>query len=143
MRICFPVREDKGFGSDIAANFASAPIFVIVDTELNHASTIPNCDPKRPEAGGNPFLALKDRALDGIVADGVGVETVLIMNMAGQHVFQAISESLPENLELFMDGRLPEIQVANRYVEGRYYDPATEAVEPHISSLARERQRQG
>lgn len=142
MRICFPVREDKGFGSDISGNFASAPLFVIVDTELNHASTIPNCDPAKPDAGGNPFKALRGRALDGIVADGVGDETVLTMNMAGLRIFQAVSDSLPENLELFMDGRLPEIQVANRYVEGRYYDPGTELVEPHLSPITRERERQ-
>lgn len=142
MRICFPVEVDRGFGSSIAESFASAPIFVIVDTELNHASTLVNSDPDNPDGGRSPFKALNGRLLDGIVVDGVGDETVLVMSMAGHKMFQAVSPSLVENVELFMDGRLPEIQITNRYVEGRYYDPGTEVVEPIVSRFSRDREHQ-
>lgn len=141
MRVCFPVEVDRGFGSTIAENFASAPIFVIVDTELDHSSTIVNSDPDKPDGGRNPFKALNGRMLDGIVVDGVGDETILVMSMAGQRMFQAISSSVAENLELFQEGRLPEIQVTNRYVEGRYYDAGSELVEPHRSGFPRDRER--
>jgi predicted Fe-Mo cluster-binding NifX family protein len=136
MRICFPVHKDLGTSSTIADNFSSAPLFVIVDTELNHSSTIVNRDPDRADGGCNPFKALVGRALDGIVVDNVGDEMVLVMSMAGHHLFQAVSASVSENLALFVQGHLPEIQVMNRYVEGRYYTPDAEAADNPASRFA-------
>jgi predicted Fe-Mo cluster-binding NifX family protein len=142
MRICFPVEVDRGHNSVIASNFSSAPIFIVIDTELDSSSAVTNSDPDRPEGSLNPFKALNRRVLDGIVVDGVGDETVLVMNMAGHRMFQAVSSSVSENIELFVQSRLPEIQVMNSYVEGRYYDASSELVEPHLSAFPRDRERQ-
>ena len=48
MKVCFPVIADAGMESTIYGHFASAPFFVIIDTDTRQSSVIANCDPHIP-----------------------------------------------------------------------------------------------
>lgn len=119
MKVCFPVIADAGMESTIYGHFASAPFFVIIDTDTRQSSVIANCDPANPFAGCNPFSALHCRQLDGIVVGGIGDEAVRVMNMCGFRIFQAGTVSVAENLALFESNSLPEVTVLQSHLEGR------------------------
>lgn len=119
MKVCFPVITDAGMASEIYGHFASAPLFVLIDTDTGTSSTIANCDGDNPYAGCNPFSALKGQQLDGIVVGGIGDDSLRVMNMCGFTVHQASSASVAENVALFAGGTLPELSVLQSHLEGR------------------------
>ncbi len=122
MKVCFPVIADAGTESTIYGHFASAPFFVIIDTDNRQSSAIANSDPANPYAGCNPFSALNRQQLDGIVVGGIGDESVRVMNMCGFKIYQAGSASIAENVALFECNSLPEVAVQQSHLEGRCTD---------------------
>jgi predicted Fe-Mo cluster-binding NifX family protein len=122
VKICFPVIHDEGINGTIYGHFASTPLFSIIDTETGASSIVKNCDSSNPDAGCNPFIALKGRQLDGIVAGGIGDDTLRAMNLCGFSVFEAQSASIAENLELFKNNTLPQATIMNSRGEGRCGD---------------------
>ena len=122
MKICFPVATDEGLDSVIYGHFASAPQFVVIDTETRQSSAIANCDQENPYGGCNPFAALRGQQLDGIVVDGIGDESVRVMNMCGFRVYQAQSPAVAENVALREKDMLAEVTVQESHLEGRCSD---------------------
>jgi predicted Fe-Mo cluster-binding NifX family protein len=119
MNVCFPVTTDAGMESTIYGYFASAPLFLIVDTATRQASVVANCNPADPFAGCNPFSALSGRQLDGIVVGGIGDDAVRAMNICGFKIYQASSLSVAENTALFESNNLSEVVVLQSHLEGR------------------------
>jgi predicted Fe-Mo cluster-binding NifX family protein len=119
MKLCFPVVTDEGMESKIYGHFASAPLFLIVDTLTRQSTVIANCDPSNPFGGCNPFSALKGQQLAGIIVGGIGDESVRVMNLCGFKVYQALSSVLAENIAPFAENSLPEVTVQQSHLEGR------------------------
>jgi predicted Fe-Mo cluster-binding NifX family protein len=119
MRLCFPVLENQGFESTIYGHFASAPIFVVIDTDTGESVTIPNSDELAPEAGCNPFKALINKHLDAVVVGGIGDGLLQMVNMMGITVFQAQSASIKESVELFCQNALDVVEMQNSADEGK------------------------
>ena len=122
MKVCFPITEDFGVKSTVYGHFNSAPFFLVVDTDTKETFTIANCDPKNPLAGCDPFSALKVYDIDGIIAGCMGDSALQAMNLCGFRVFEAESENLIENMELFKQAKLQESVVQNSAAEGRCSD---------------------
>jgi predicted Fe-Mo cluster-binding NifX family protein len=122
MKLCFPIITAEGLDSTIYGHFASAPWFLIVDTGSMQSYVIANCDEKNIYGGCNPFLALRDRHLDGIVVGGIGDDALRTMNMCGFRAYQAQSASVRENVELFEQHTLTEIELQNSHLEGSCTD---------------------
>jgi len=119
MKLCFPVAADQGMESSIYGHFASAPLFLIVDTATGQSKAIANCDPANPYHGCNPFSALKGESLDGIVVGGIGDESLRVMNMCGFKVYQAHCASLAQNAALCTGAGLSELVLQQSHLEGR------------------------
>jgi predicted Fe-Mo cluster-binding NifX family protein len=119
MKLCFPVVVDQGMASSIYGHFASAPLFVIIDTVTRQSSVVANCDQGNPYGGCNPFSALKGRQLDGIIVGGIGDESLRVMSMCGFKVYQAHSPAVAENIALFEENSLQEMIVQQSHLEGR------------------------
>jgi len=122
MKLCFPVATDVGMNSEIYGHFTSAPLFVIIDTETRQSSVIANCDRDNPYGGCNPFSALKGERLDGIIVDGIGDESVRVMNMCGFKLYQAESPAVAKNIALFETDSLAELIAQESHLEGRCSD---------------------
>jgi predicted Fe-Mo cluster-binding NifX family protein len=122
MKLCFPIATDAGLESSLFGHFGSTPMFLLVDTESGDASTLANCDELAPDAGCNPFKALVNRQLDGAVVDGIGDGFLTMLNMCGMKVYQAQSASVKENVELFKQNALGELEVQNSELEGKCAD---------------------
>lgn len=122
MKVCFPISENLGINSGIYGHFSSAPFYLIVDTETRETKTVANCDPHEPFMGCNPFAALKACDFDGIIAGGMGDNALQAMHLCGHRVFEAHSENLLENMQLFQREELEESVVLNSACEGRCSD---------------------
>jgi predicted Fe-Mo cluster-binding NifX family protein len=122
MKLCFPVVTDERLESTIYGHFASAPWYLLVDTGSMQSCVIANCDEKNLYGGCNPFMALRDMHLDGIVVGGVGDDALRTMNMCGFRVYQAQSASVRENVELFEQQLLSEVGLLNSDQEGSCAD---------------------
>ncbi len=110
MKICFPVAVDCGIDSDLFSHFASAPQFLIVDTESDNVEAVENCDDKDPTKGCDPFAALEGKNLDAIIVDAIGDAVHQTMNMCGFRVFTATSSNLQQLIEAFKKNELEEIE---------------------------------
>lgn len=119
MKLCFPVVKDEGWKSEIYGHFASAPLFMIINSDTRKSSVVANCDPAAPYAGCNPFSALKGQELSGIVVGGIGDESLRVMNLCGFKVFQAQSAAVADNIALFTEGSLEELAAQQSHLEGR------------------------
>ena len=122
MKLCFPVITAEGLDSTIYGHFASAPWFLIVDSGNMQTYVIANCDENNLYGGCNPFMALRDRKLDGIVVGGIGDDAIRTMNMCGFRVYQANSASVRENVELFEQQILTEVELQNSHLQGSCTD---------------------
>jgi predicted Fe-Mo cluster-binding NifX family protein len=122
MKLCFPVITAEGLESDIYGHFASAPWFLIVETESMESYVVANCDENNLYGGCNPFMALREMHLDGIVVGGIGDDALRTMNMCGFRVYQAQSASVRENVELLEQQLLNEVGLLNSDQEGSCAD---------------------
>jgi len=119
MNICFPVVADRGLDSEIYGHFASAPLFLVVDTVSGRSSAVVNCDPENPYGGCNPFSALHRQQLDAIIVGGIGDDALRTMNFCGFKVYQAHTPAVSDNLEQFDQNILPEMVLQESHLEGR------------------------
>jgi len=122
MKICFPIGAAKGLDSAIYGHFASAPQFLIVDTEQETTSKVANCNAADPRARCNPFEALRGRPLDGIVVDGIGDDALRTMQLCGFRVFAAQSLMVRDNLELIANQQLEVLEAQDSHLEGSCSD---------------------
>ncbi len=118
MKLCFPIVNEEGLDSTIYGHFASAPWFLIVDTSIMQSYALANCDPDNLYSGCNPFMALRDQKLDGIIVGGIGDDALRTMNMCGFRVFQTESASVRENISLYEQQVLSELEVLHSDLEG-------------------------
>ncbi len=122
MKAGFPVIRDEGTDSRIYGHFASAPIFLSVDTETGEVVSFENCDQQNPLAGCNPFKALTGKGLDNMIVSGIGDGFLELLNMMGMVVYQAETEIVGENIDLLKKDALQQLDVQNSAEEGRCED---------------------
>lgn len=110
MKVCFPIATDNGLSSELFSHFASAPLFLIVDSASGETSAVENYDPNAPGKGCDPFGALQGRPIDAIVVDAIGDAVHQTMNMCGFRVYSATSKNLQQLIEALKKEQLEEIE---------------------------------
>lgn len=108
MKICFPVQKDDGIESQVYNHFGSAPMFLIIDTESNIASTVHNSDMHHKHGACNPIMALDNNRVDAVIVGGIGGGALTRLNQSGIRVFRSAAESIKENIAMFQGKQLQE-----------------------------------
>ncbi|MBU4357601.1 MAG: NifB/NifX family molybdenum-iron cluster-binding protein [Thermodesulfovibrionales bacterium] len=108
MKVCFPVAEVNGVASEVYGHFGSAPAFVIVETNDNKVTTINNDDQHHAQGACNPLKKFNNHQVDALVAAGIGMGALNVLNQSGIKVFQAQAPTVRENIALLKAGNLPE-----------------------------------
>ncbi len=108
MKVCFPVQQDDGIESRVYNHFGSAPMFIVVDTASDTASTISNGNQHHARGACNPIMALGNQSVDAIVVGGSGAGALTRLNQMGIRVHRAQAPTIRENLALFASQALPE-----------------------------------
>lgn len=109
MKICFPVPEDEGLESKVYGHFGSAPMFVVVDTELREVRAVDNKDQHHGHGSCRPLKALGGEDVDAIVVGGIGAGALQGLNRAGLKVYQAQGATVADNISCLAQEDLPEL----------------------------------
>lgn len=107
MKIAFPTRQDKGMESEVHGHFGSAPRFIIVEAESGSYESVANPDVDHEHGGCQPMVALGGRAVDAVVAGGIGAGALLKLQASGVKAYRAVEGTVAENLRLIASGTLP------------------------------------
>ncbi|MBP6941724.1 MAG: NifB/NifX family molybdenum-iron cluster-binding protein [Syntrophorhabdaceae bacterium] len=113
MKVCFAVQKDEGINSTVYNHFGSAPIFIMVDTELDRTTTVDNKDKDHIHGACNPVMAIGGRDIDAVVVGGIGAGAIRGLNAQGITVYKSAAQSVKENLDLLKKGQLPELTMLN------------------------------
>jgi predicted Fe-Mo cluster-binding NifX family protein len=121
MKVCFPVQRNEGVESRVYNHFGSAPMFVVVDTEINDVSVVTNSDRNHSHGACNPIRALGDQEVDAVVVGGIGSGALQRLKQSGIRVYHAQAPSIKENIAMLKNRSLPEftpVQVCGGHAQG-------------------------
>lgn len=108
MKICIPVKENKGLDSIPYNHFGSAPFFLIYDTDKEEIKEINNTDVNHEHGKCQPLKGLSGEEVDVILLGGIGARALMKLNNAGIKAYKATNETLFNNIEQFKNNKLVE-----------------------------------
>lgn len=111
MKVGFAVAENEGLESKVYGHFGSAPMFVIVDTDLKQVSTVNNANEHHVHGACNPVMALGGNSIDAMVVGGIGPGAITKLNAMGVKVYRAAAATVGENIALLAEKRLTELSM--------------------------------
>lgn len=109
MKLCIPVAENRGMGSDVYAHFGSAPQFALHDTDRGTTTFYENADQHHAHGACQPLRPLAGQAVDAIVTGGIGARAVARLNQQGIAVYRAVPGTLADTIAAWTRGELAEI----------------------------------
>ncbi len=112
MRICFPIENNEGLDSKLSDHFGSAPFFLIADTESNEATVLSNSNQHHSHGACNPLQALQGSGIEGVAVRGIGAGAIAHLSRCGLRVYQAVAETVRENVVKLKKNGLPEYSPA-------------------------------
>jgi len=108
MKVCFPVRENRGLESVVFGHFGSAPVFVVVDTGSGAVAEVINRDLHHAHGACSPLKALDGHRVDAVVVGGIGGGALSGLNGAGIRVYRSEAPTIAGNVDLLQRGTLVE-----------------------------------
>lgn len=112
MKICFPVRGQKGLEEEVHNHFGSAPYFTVYDTEDGSVGILDNGNLHHNHGSCQPLAALKGQRVDAVVCGGMGQRAVSLLNQDDIKVFLAPEGTVGEVLKKILKNELPELTPA-------------------------------
>ncbi|GAA0716459.1 NifB/NifX family molybdenum-iron cluster-binding protein [Clostridium malenominatum] len=108
MKICIPVKENKGLDSVAFNHFGSAPFFLIYDLEKGEIKVIENEDLHHAHGMCQPLKAIGGENVDAILVGGIGAGALTKLNNQGIKVYRVENETVAKNIELLKGNKLEE-----------------------------------
>ena len=106
MKVCFPVKDNRGLESPVFNHFGSAPVFVVVDTDGSSVAEVINRDLHHAHGACSPLKALDGHQVDAVVVGGIGGGALAGLTRAGIRVFRSAAPTIAENLARLGQGTL-------------------------------------
>lgn len=106
MKVCIPVKENKGLDSIAYNHFGSAPFFLVYDLDSEEMKVIENSDLHHAHGMCQPMKALGGEKVDAILAGGIGVGALKKLSNQGITVYRVENETALENIELLKRNEL-------------------------------------
>lgn len=113
MKVCFPVVKADGLESEVYGHFGSAPVFLFVETDGNHLTSVNNRDQHHVHGACNPMKALNNQKVDVVVVGGIGAGALSRLNQLGIKVFQSRASTVKENVMMLNNQNLPEFTLSH------------------------------
>ena len=111
MRICIPIKENKGLDSIPYNHFGSAPFFLIVDDESNELKVINNGDMNHEHGMCQPLKAIGGENIDAVLVGGIGAGALNKLNSQGIKVYEVANSIVAENIKKLKNNELAEFTV--------------------------------
>lgn len=113
MKVCIPVKENKGGESTPYNHFGSAPCFIIYDTDSKEIKTIENGDLNHAHGMCQPLKALSGEKVDVVLVEGIGAGAINKLKRQGIKVCKAVGGTIEENIKLLKEDKLAEFSINN------------------------------
>ncbi|MDW8801575.1 NifB/NifX family molybdenum-iron cluster-binding protein [Clostridium sp. A1-XYC3] len=113
MKVCVPVKENKGLDSVPFNHFGTAPLFLIYDSEKEELKAIQNGDLNHQHGMCQPMKALSGEEVDAILVGGIGAGAINKLTARGIKVYRAVNETVLKNIELLKKSELMEFSINN------------------------------
>jgi predicted Fe-Mo cluster-binding NifX family protein len=113
MKICIPIKENKGIDSIAYNHFGTAPFFLIYDLDNENLKTIENGDLNHQHGMCQPLKALGGENVDAILVGGIGAGALTKLNNQGIKVYKVENDSVLKNIELLKENKLLEFSIKN------------------------------
>ena len=104
--VCVPVAEDLGLRSPVFDGFASAPMFLLVDSATFACRGIPNSAERRKERGCDPCGALEDTPVDLLIVSLIEPDALGRLAKLGVPVHGGARGTAADALTAYLGGRL-------------------------------------
>lgn len=111
MKVCIPVKENKGMDSIPYGHFGSAPEFIICDLTTGEISSINNGDLGHEHGKCQPIKALEGNKVDAIIVGGIGRGAIIKLNEMGTKVYRGLNDTVKNNLKFLKENSLIEISI--------------------------------
>lgn len=108
MKVCIPIKENKGLDSVAHNHFGSSPIFMIYDIATEEIKTIENGNLHHEHGMCQPLKALGGEMVDAILVAGIGAGALSKLAIQGVKAYKVEEGTVAENIELFKKNALPE-----------------------------------
>ncbi len=113
MKICIPVKENKGLDSIVYNHFGTAPFFLVFDMADDKIKVIENGDLHHAHGMCQPLKALGGEAVDAILVGGIGAGALIKLNNQGIKVYKAAEQTASGNIKLLKQNALEQFSVNN------------------------------
>lgn len=113
MKVCIPIKENKGLDSTAYNHFGTAPFFLIYDLENEEIKVIENGDLNHSHGMCQPLKALGGENVDAILVGGIGAGALMKLNNQGIKAYKVTSETVLKNIELLKNNKLGEFSANN------------------------------
>ena len=113
MKVCIPVKENKGKDSISYNHFGTAPFFLIYDLENEEMKVIENRDLHHTHGMCQPLKALGGEPIDAILVGGIGTGALTKLINQGIKAYKVANETVLQNIELFKKNKLTEFSINN------------------------------
>jgi predicted Fe-Mo cluster-binding NifX family protein len=113
MKVCIPVKENRGLESIPFNHFGSAPFFLICDIDTNQIKIIENEDLHHAHGMCQPLKALGGEAVDAILVGGIGAGALMKLNNQGIKVYRVEDQTAAENINMLKQNTLKEFSANN------------------------------
>lgn len=113
MKVCIPIKEDKGLESIAFNHFGTSPFFLIYDLQNEEIKVIQNKDAEHAHGMCQPMKALGGEAVDTILVGGIGAGALNKLNSQGIKVFKVSNATVSQNIQLLKKNELIEFSLNN------------------------------
>ncbi|MBB6217308.1 putative Fe-Mo cluster-binding NifX family protein [Anaerosolibacter carboniphilus] len=113
MKVCIPVKENRGLESIAYNHFGSAPFFLIYDLENEEIKVIQNEDLHHAHGMCQPLKALGGEKVDAILVGGIGAGALMKLSNQGIAAYRVANETVLKNIELLKRNELARFDLSH------------------------------
>ena len=108
MKLCIPIKDNKGLESSVYSHFGSAPAFLLFETENEHLEVINNADKQHTHGKCEPMDSIKGKDVDIVIVGGIGRRAINKLHSLEIEVFKSETGTAMYNVDLFRKSLLKE-----------------------------------
>ena len=108
MKLCIPVKENKGIKSPVYSHFGSSSAFIIYDTDNENIEVLDNSDQNHVHGQCHPMNSINGKNIDAIIVGGIGARAINKLQANNIKVFKSEPGTVEHNLNLFKKSLLLE-----------------------------------
>lgn len=107
MKIAVPV-DEKNMETTVCPSFGRSPFFLVYDTESKDAAFVDNsAAASQGGAGIKAAQTIVDNQVNALLTPRCGENAAQVIQAANIKIYKTAGNSLQENINAFMEGKLP------------------------------------